>query len=642
MKQIFLILFFFLPLNVISQTKTPGGEGATTIELGENSIPPETEPAPIEMYKIISVENDTTHVDTSLTISGLYSFNLLREDNFGKLPFPNVGQPYNNLVGNLEENFTMLPEFGARARHHNLYEVEDVLYYYVPTPFTELFFKTVFEQGQTLDALFTVNTSENLNFSLAYKGHKSLGRYRHNLVSGGNFRATLSYNTPNDRYHLKTHFVSQDLSNEENGGLTPFALEHYLSKNPEFEDRSRLEVNFEDAENLLLGKRFFLDHSYELFSRGDSLSSAALVVGHQMQIVDKEFHFQQELANPLLGPSFEEINVRDETSLEYVQNEVSLGFGRTGLGTIELSLGHNHFNYGYNSLFVRPEDIVDNRIIGYIISAGAAYEKQFGNLIFEAAGNYNISGRFSGQHLEAGLFYSASPEMLLGITAGLTNEAPNFNFLLHQSDYINYNWQNDFENEKNQTVKLHFLSEKFLDLEAEFSRVSDYTYFSLDEEAAVSPFQAEENVSHLVIGGKKEFELGKFALRNTLAYQKLLSGDQFLNLPSFVTRNTFYYSDHWFRRALYLQTGFNFNYFTGYLADAYDPVLGEFYVQNDVEIEGVPSLDFFFNGKVRTARIYFQLENINFLLTGNDYLVAPSYPYRDFAVRFGLVWNFFL
>ena len=600
------------------------------------------QPAPVEMYKIISVDNDTTHVDTSLTISGLYSFNLLQEGNFGKLPFPNVGQTYNNLIGNLEEDFTMLPEFGARARHHNFYGVEDVYYYYVPTPFTELFFKTVFEQGQTLDALFTVNTSENLNFSLAYKGHKSLGRYRHNLVSSGNFRATLSYNTPNDRYHLKTHFVSQDLSNEENGGLTPFALEQYLSKNPEFEDRSRLEVNFEDAENLLLGKRFFLDHSYELFSRADSLSSAALVVGHQMQIVDKEFHFRQELANSILGPSFEEINVRDETSLEYVQNEVSLGFSRSGFGAVEFSVGHNHFNYGYNSLFVMPEGIVDNRIIGDIISAGAAYEKQFGNLIFETAGNYNITGEFSGHHLEAGLYYSVSPRMLLGVSAGTTNEAPNFNFLLHQSDYINYNWQNDFENEKNQSVKLHFLSEKFLDLEAKFSRVSDYTYFSLDEPAAVSPFQAEEDVSHLVIGGKKEFELGKFALRNTLAYQKVLSGEEFLNLPTLVTRNTFYYSDHWFRKALYLQTGFNFNYFTGYNADAYDPVLGEFYVQNDVEIEGVPSLDFFFNGKVRTARIYFQLENINFLLTGNNYLVAPSYPYRDFAVRFGLVWNFFL
>jgi len=26
----------------------------------------------------------------------------------------------------------------------------------------------------------------------------------------------------------------------------------------------------------------------------------------------------------------------------------------------------------------------------------------------------------------------------------------------------------------------------------------------------------------------------------------------------------------------------------------------------------------------------------------NNYLSAPNYPYRDFNIRFGLVWNFFL
>ncbi|HBK84363.1 MAG TPA: hypothetical protein DDZ41_12365, partial [Flavobacterium sp.] len=26
---------------------------------------------------------------------------------------------------------------------------------------------------------------------------------------------------------------------------------------------------------------------------------------------------------------------------------------------------------------------------------------------------------------------------------------------------------------------------------------------------------------------------------------------------------------------------------------------------------------------------------------GYNYYTAPNYPYRDFMVRFGLVWNFF-
>src|SRR5699024_8193494 len=48
--------------------------------------------APIEDYQIISVKGDTTSVDTTLTIQKEYKLNYLRKDNFGLLPFSNIGQ----------------------------------------------------------------------------------------------------------------------------------------------------------------------------------------------------------------------------------------------------------------------------------------------------------------------------------------------------------------------------------------------------------------------------------------------------------------------------------------------------------------------------------------------------------------------
>jgi hypothetical protein len=32
---------------------------------------------------------------------------------------------------------------------------------------------------------------------------------------------------------------------------------------------------------------------------------------------------------------------------------------------------------------------------------------------------------------------------------------------------------------------------------------------------------------------------------------------------------------------------------------------------------------------------------INSSFSGYNYYVSPGYPYRDFVIRFGLVWNFF-
>jgi hypothetical protein len=125
-------------------------------------------------------------------------------------------------------------------------------------------------------------------------------------------------------------------------------------------------------------------------------------------------------------------------------------------------------------------------------------------------------------------------------------------------------------------------------------------------------------------------------------YQEVLNGENILNVPKIITRNTLYYSNHFFKKALYLQTGVIFNYFSEYNMNAYDPVLAEFYVQNNTKIGNFPRLDFFINAKVRQTRIYLKAEHFNSALTGYNYYSAPNYPYRDFTVRFGIVWNFFL
>jgi hypothetical protein len=75
--------------------------------------------------------------------------------------------------------------------------------------------------------------------------------------------------------------------------------------------------------------------------------------------------------------------------------------------------------------------------------------------------------------------------------------------------------------------------------------------------------------------------------------------------------------------------------------NAYNPLLGEFYVQNRKELGAFPMLDFFINTKVRQTRIYLKAEHFNSSFTGNTFYAAPNYPYRDFVIRFGLVWNFF-
>jgi len=92
----------------------------------------------------------------------------------------------------------------------------------------------------------------------------------------------------------------------------------------------------------------------------------------------------------------------------------------------------------------------------------------------------------------------------------------------------------------------------------------------------ITPKQYDNTINYLSLKAGKEFKCWKLALDNTFLYQKVSQQDNVLNVPKFVTRNTLYWSDYYFNRALYLQTGVIFNYFTKYYANNYNPIVAEF------------------------------------------------------------------
>ena len=311
---------------------------------------------PATDYKIISFQRDTTYVDTTLSMQKEYRFNYLRTDDFELLPFPNVGPTYTSLA-KVNEPFRLLPRIGARAKHFNFLEVEDINYYNVPTPLTEAYFKTTFEQGQQLDIFFTVNLSPQFNISFAYKGMRSLGKYKNVLTSTGNFRTSVSYHTSNNRYQNRMHFTSQDLLSQENGGLTEEALELYLlglnEGDRESDQREQLDVNFEDADNFLKGKRFYLDHQYAITQTKDSIPEGSIYIRHQLDITDKSYRFTQTTAAPLLfGQSLVNANLRDKVSLEDFYNNLSVNLNAKNFGIFSVGGSTNNYNYGYNSIYI--------------------------------------------------------------------------------------------------------------------------------------------------------------------------------------------------------------------------------------------------------------------------------------------------
>lgn len=607
----------------------------------------------IEDYKIISHARDTTYLDTTLSIQKEYKYNYLRKDNFELMPFSNVGQPYNSL-GHEFDRSNLYPSLGATARHFNYLESHDMTYYNVATPMTDLFFKTTFEQGQLLDAMLTFNTSRRFNFSIAYKGFRSLGKYQWSQVKSGNFRTTLNYVTENGKYRIRAHWTSQEIEGEENGGISNKELQ-FESKDPEFSDRSRLDVFFTDAENKLIGKRYYLDHQYRLFNKASdslSLTDNYLALGHVFTYESKNYQFGQTNENEYFGEAFL-TPISDRANLKTMYNELNAEFSNKTLGVLKALLGLYNYNYFFNSIVISEEGEIPNKLQGEEIAFGARYTKQIGGFELDGGVTYALSGALTGNIFDATARYRINENNVLSASINSSSRMPDFNYLLYQSSYVNYNWLNTnrFDKEQISSLGVSFDSQFWGQLSAKYTTTNNYTYFTSlasdtefensQENAFITPLQEDNSVNYLKLKYTKEFRYKKWALANTLMYQNVSQTNQVLNVPEFVTRNTLYFSTDVFKRAMFLQTGITFKYFSKYNMDAYNPLLAEFYTQNREELGGFPMLDFFINARVKSARIYLKAEHFNSSFMENNFYAAPNYPYRDFVIRFGLVWNFF-
>ena len=593
-------------------------------------------------YKIFSHERDTTYIDTTLTIQKEYKFNYLRTDNFELLAFHNQGQTFNNLGYNFS-NLGLFPDIGFTAKQFSYLDIDEIKYFEVPTTTTEISYRTGLQQGQFVDAIFTLNFSRRLNVSLSYKGIRSLGAYRRSLASHGNFRGTFQYRTKGNQYEIRGHLTSQDFFNEESGGLPQIEIDKFQSDDENFSTRARLDVNLTTAENMFEGKRVYLEHSYKLLASKDTINKrnfSNLKVGHVFTNETKDYYFAQTNSTPdFFGIENATEAIENQAKSTITNNELNLEFNsKYVLGQFKAKINSSKYSYGYNAILNSTSNLPEIKFEGNAISIGADWNAKVKNFQLNATGTHTPGGsRLSGSFFKGQAVYKKDSLFQVRGSLLISSKSSNFNTLLHQSKYDDYNWNNDFRNVNTRDLGFYF-SSKWINASLHYTNIDNYTYF--DENNL--PQQYANQITYLKVKAKRAFTFWKLALDNTIMYQNVSNGSSVFRVPEIVTRNTLYYKDYWLKgKPMLVNIGATFNYFTKYKLNAYNPLLAEFTLQNTQEI-GFPSVDVFFNAQVRRTRLYFKIDNVTSSFTRKNYFSAPNYPYRDFTIRFGLVWNWFI
>lgn len=155
-----------------------------------------------------------------------------------------------------------------------------------------------------------------------------------------------------------------------------------------------------------------------------------------------------------------------------------------------------------------------------------------------------------------------------------------------------------------------------------------------------------KNVSIGTIGTDLNFKFGPIRWHNTVIFSKELGiknkNDSIFRFPSILVNTMLFYTRTNQAGNSSMNTGIDVHYKSEYKADGYDPVLQQFFVQNDFMVDGYPVIDLFFNFKIDSFNMFLKLSHINnFLHKTQGYFNTPFYPGQSIAFDIGIRWSFF-
>lgn len=655
MKQLFVLflLLQFIALNaqVLRTNEDPQAIRDSLNEFGKREIANDSlavHNPTIEDYRYWTERFPKLEViDTALTIESLYNQNFTQKDVFGKMFFPNFGQTFNPLE--FEESnprIQLLPT----GKSFNYIYAEDVKYYDVKTPTTEFIYENGLREGQFLSTTFTHNLTPQLNYSVKYRGLRSVGRYQNSLAANNAFITTLSYKSKSERLKLWTHFISQNIDNEENGGiqdLNQFEKDDSLGTT----NRQNIFVNLDFTDTEFDSRRFHLGSSYGFFGKkgSDSLSVKSPLRIKNVFSYEKQKYLHKENSPEDYYQSavFADLGRRNLKSFETLQNTSTLEFTWGDRLLIEAGVRYENLKlYAPDALtqgLINIPKQIDDQLIGGVaklyfdwnekIKLNADAEFKSGE-IFKS--QYNVNAvldiqPIDGYHIIGG--------------ALLQSAYPSLNVIYNQSFYKDFNYYNlNFVNTNTQKLFGKINLEKLnTDVEATLYNVENYVYVGQD----FRPRQLEGNISLFQIKANNLLTYKKFNLRTTVQYQKVTQNESFMPLPDLIARASLYWQSKVFDNKAEVQIGFNANYFTEFESREFFPVINEFMLQrtnteNGIQkIGGFPMIDFFLNIKIDRMRIYLRADHFNTFFGENNYYSAPNTPFRDFKIQMGVKWYLF-
>ena len=158
------------------------------------------------------------------------------------------------------------------------------------------------------------------------------------------------------------------------------------------------------------------------------------------------------------------------------------------------------------------------------------------------------------------------------------------------------------------------------------------------------PVQAADAVQILSPGVDIGINFLKYLnLRSKVMYTTVTGkASEAYEVPSLFINAKLYYNRIFLNGKIIMETGFDAHYRSTYFSYDYDIATQQFFVQKEFEIPHYLIVDFYFALKVRRARIYIKVPQINEGIGELDgYFITPIYTGQQRTFDIGISWPFF-
>jgi hypothetical protein len=606
-----------------------------------------------------------------------------------------VPQPpsYVNLgnIGTAARNLSFSPNMrsgwdpGWHAYDLYTFKTDETRFYNTTKPYSELGYLLGSKTVQVINILHTQNIRPNWNFSFEYRLINSPGSFQNQNTNHNNYRFSSWYQGKNKRYQNFFILVGNKLEASDNGGIRDF---HDLDS---ISNLGNLSINVRLGNNIASSQGNPFSTS---ITTGTKFTTNTYLFRQQYDLGQKDSIVTDSSVIPLFYPRLRMEHTISYTTYHYRFTDEYI--------PLTYSLDSSFYANQYNLKYISPVDTFfreaswkdltnDFSLYQFPDSKNPQQFIKLGASLQLLSGVYDTSSLLAGSLIDRYKKLSEHNEFvhaeyrnktrnrkwdieafgklyLTGLNAGDYNAYISLQrYISREIGYLQVGFQNVNRTPSSlfdaaspfyyDSAKPAFSKENTTNIFASLDQPQHHltlsgAYYLISNYAYLADYYKERQQSAvfnlLQIKVQKMITLhGPWKWRTTTFFQQV-AGSSPVHVPLIVSNNQIGYEGSFGYRNLNITFGLDIRYISGYKADGYSPLTGQFYSQSDTTIrQHLPDITGYLHLRIRTFTAYVRTENLNTLQAGpngfgftNNNFVAPNYPSPGLLIRIGVFWGF--